>query len=387
MEKQKRIVIIAINLLLIFLTNSELYYYMALSLVPGIGPIAGKTLIGYCGGAEAVFTEKKSILSKMPGIGPIGAATISKFKDFDLVDDELKFMEENNIRGIYFQSADYPVRLKQEHDSPLVIYVKGNTDFNHQRIVGIVGTRKNTHYGAEITKKIVEGLSAYNIYTISGMAYGIDICAHKYSIEFGIPSIAVVAHGLDTLYPGQHTSHAKKMIESGGAIVSEHMSKTDLNPDLFPRRNRIVAGMCDALLVVESQKRGGSMITAEIASGYNKDVFAVPGRATDPMSEGCNELIKSLKAALCESALDLANGMNWTTNQSEHEKPNQLMMFQTLTEDEKKLIECLHNKDRQFDDLLFETQIPVNKLSFLLLDMEMKGLLSSLPGKRYCITR
>ncbi|MBS3914072.1 MAG: DNA-processing protein DprA [Bacteroidetes bacterium] len=363
--------------------SQELYYQIALSLVPGVGPVMAKSLIGYCGGAEAVFTEKKSRLAKIPYVGKTSVDSITAFHDFEMVDQEIQFIERSGIRAIPFGSNDYPLRLRQEMDSPLVLYSKGNTNLNHHRIVGIVGTRKNTFQGAEITRKIVEGLKKYDVIIASGLAYGIDICAHKACLEFDIPTIGVVAHGLDILYPGHHKAYAKKMVETGGAVLSEHISGTALNPDLFPRRNRIVAALCDCIIVIESKGSGGSMITAEIASGYNRDVFAVPGRPTDLMSEGCNALIKNLKAALCESAEDIAHGMNWDLPEKFNTVPRQTEMFMELNAEEKKVMDILIQKETCFDDIFLETQIPVSKLSFILLDMEMRGLLRSMPGKKY----
>lgn len=369
------------------LTDSELYYQIALSQVPGVGPVMSKHLIGYCGGAEAVFKEPKSTLARIPGVGELSAGSIYSYSQFDSIEKELDFIQTNNIRAIHYSSPDYPLRLKQELDSPIVLYVKGETDLNHSRMVAIIGTRKNTNLGAEITRKFVEEFAPYNVHIISGLAYGIDIAAHKASIEYNVPTIAVVAHGLDTLYPGQHRAHASKMIEAGGCIVSEHISGTALNPDLFPRRNRIVAALCDCVIVVESQKRGGSMITAEIASSYNRDVFAVPGSPIAPMSEGCNYLIKSLKAGLCESAQDVTNGMNWELSNSPIPKSTQSELFNNFTDRERSIVEILQNGDKTYDELFICSQIPVNSLSFMLLDFEMRGIIRSMPGKRYSLIR
>lgn len=362
----------------------ELFYQLALSLVPGVGPVVGKSLIAYCGSASAVFTESQSRLAKIPGAGPMVAGCIHRFTDFQVAEQEMEFAIRNEIRVLPYTSKDYPIRLKQVPDSPLILFVKGETNFNHDRMVGIVGTRKNTIHGAEITKKLVEGLAGYNAYTISGLAYGIDICAHKASLEYRVPTIAVLAHGLDLLYPGQHFRTAQQMIEQGGSLVSEFISGTPMNKDLFPRRNRIVAGMCDCVVVVESMGKGGSMITAEMASDYNRDVFAVPGRPTDIMSEGCNMLIKNLKAGLCETAIDIGNGMNWESNTSKAAE-KQIRMFEELTEDEAMVVEVLHKQNGTYENLLLETGIPVNRLSVLLVEMEMKGIIRGLPGKQYAI--
>lgn len=370
------------------ISDQELFYQIALVCVPGVGPVAGKTLISYCGSAEAVFTSSKKLLAKIPGVGPVSAQAIQAYTDFSIPENEMRFIIQHNIRGIHYNSPEYPLRLKQNMDSPLVLFVKGDTNLNHDKIVGIVGTRKCSPYGVEMTRRIIEGLKPHNAYIISGLAFGIDICAHKYAMDMDMPTMGVVGHGLDILYPGQHKNHARRMIEQGGAVISEFFSGTPLNKDLFPRRNRIVAGLCDALIVVESMARGGSMITAEIANSYNRDVFAVPGRATDPMSEGCNLLIKNLKAAICENATDISNGMNWYLPEDlKPGRPVQNTLLLELNDTEKLIVNALNNSEKHYDDLLFETQIPVSKLSYTLLDLEMKGLLKALPGKKYGMYR
>lgn len=369
-------------------TENELFYHLALSLVPGVGPVAGKSLISYCGSATAVFHENKRRISKIPGIGSSIANALFCFKDFHRAENELKFIKQNRLIALHYTSKEYPIRLKQVIDSPLVLYVKGDTDLNQKKIVAIVGTRKNTHYGSEITRRIIEDLKPYNVAVISGMAYGIDITAHKACLENNLPTIGVLGHGLDMLYPAQHKKYALQMLEQEGALITEFTSQTPLNKDLFPRRNRIVAGMCDCVLVVESMVKGGSMLTADIASSYNKDVFAVPGRVTDIMREGCNYLIKTLKAAPCENAEDLANGMNWSkVDEIKPKKVIQTEMFHTLNGDEQKIVYTLTEGEKNYDDIFFHTQIPIHKLNPILLDLEMKGLLQSLPGKMYGVLR
>lgn len=360
---------------------------MALSRVPGIGPIAGKQLISYCGSAKAAFSEKKKVLAAIPGIGQYFAGAITSFTDFNRIADEIEFAEKNQIRIVGFTNPEYPVRLKQELDGPLVLYVKGTADLNANRIAGVIGTRRNTLQGADQTRKLVEELLPYQVAIASGLAYGIDIIAHRSCLDYKIPTLAVLAHGLDTVYPSSHTIHARKIVDEGGALISEHMSGTALNPDLFPRRNRIVAALCDCIIVVESQRTGGSMITAEIASSYNRDVFAFPGRPQDSMSEGCNYLIKSLKAAMCESGEDVAKGMNWEIPDQKTKVTRQNLMFEDLTTEERKITELVSPGELVYDELLVQSQIPVHKLSFMLLDLEMRGIIRSLPGKKYSIYR
>lgn len=362
----------------------ELLSLLKLSLIPGIGAVSGKSLISYCGSAEAVFREKKRFLEKIPGIGKHGASSIKEFEATKLAEDELSYCEKNGIQILTYTDAAYPVRLKQLLDSPLVLFVKGQCSLNHDRFLGVVGTRRNTSDGADITRQIIRGLKEAGIFTISGLAIGIDACAHKASIEENIPTIGVVAHGLDMIYPQRHASLAEKMLENGGAIISETFHGTALHPDLFPRRNRIVAGMCDALLVVESQIRGGSMITAQIAHSYDREVFAVPGKPNDNMSSGCNFLIKNLKAAMCVSADDLLSEMNWIPEKNSKKTANrQLEVFSNLNQEEKILVDLLSQGECHVDRLLTETDYPMSKLTLLLLELEMKGLVRSLPGKAY----
>ena len=355
---------------------------MSLSQIPGIGTISGKTLISHCGSAEAVFKEKKRILEKIPGIGSMGAAAIRQETGAYAAEKEIKFIEQSCIRVLPYTSPDYPIRLKQILDSPLLLFVKGSTELNPMRTCAIVGTRKNTADGTQTTRNIVSGLKQHACHIISGLAFGIDIIAHKTAVDEQIPTVAVVAHGLDMVYPLRHKSVADKMLASGGAIVSELFSGTPLHPDLFPRRNRIVAGMSDAVVVIESMIRGGSMITAQIAHSYDRDVFAVPGKPDDKMSEGCNYLIKNLKAGLCENANDIARGMNWDLGSVKHTNIQTTLMFD-LSPEEKLIMDCLKGKSRHFDELLLSTGLPMSRLTLLLLEMEMKQMVGSLPGKMY----
>ncbi|MBL7812807.1 MAG: DNA-protecting protein DprA [Bacteroidetes bacterium] len=364
--------------------STETYHHMALSLVPKIGPVLGKTLISYCGGAEAVFKEKKNNLLKIPGMGDLMTRELRSFTSFSAVDDELKFAEKYKIRILPYTHSAYPSRLKQALDSPLVLFVKGDADLNHHRMTGIVGTRRNTDLGTDSTRNLVNGLKPYDSYIVSGLAYGIDICAHKTAIACDLPTIGVVAHGLDLIYPAKHRSIAEEMLEKGGAIVSEFFSGTPLHPDLFPRRNRIVAGMCDALIVIESMKKGGSMITADIAFSYNRDVFAVPGRPGDIMSEGCNLLIKSLKAGMAESAIDVARGMNWPDpGKKSRQQASQAQLFSHFSSDEMSVIHHLQDKILHIDTIAEVCKIPVHRLAHILLELEMKDAIESRPGMMY----
>jgi DNA processing protein len=368
--------------LLNILSDSELFYLLSLSQIPGIGPISGKILISHCGSAEAVFKEKRRLLEKIPGIGSIGAQAIKQENGALAAEKELRFIDKHGVRALPYTSTEYPIRLKQILDSPLVLFIRGNTALNPLRTAAIVGTRKNTATGAQLTKNIVADLKPHACHIISGLAFGIDIIAHKTALDEQIPTVAVVAHGLDLVYPLRHKAVADRMLENGGAIVSELFSGTTLHPDLFPRRNRIVAGMSDAVIVIESMVRGGSMITAQIAHSYDRDVFAVPGKPGDKMSEGCNFLIKHLKAGMCENAADIARGMNWDMDIGVR-KNRQTTMFFNLTPEEKLIADNLRKKQSHIDELLLATGLPMSRLSLLLLELEMKQMVLSLPGKVY----
>ena len=346
-----------------------------------VGNINAKTLLSYCGSAEAVLSENKSALIKIPGVNETIAKSIVHRETSTLAQKELAFMEKHNIQMLPYFDACYPKRLKQIADSPLYLFVKGSLDLNSQRFVAMIGTRKNTVYGAQMTEQLVEGLKKYNVNIISGLAYGIDAIAHAKANASRSPNCAVLAHGLDTIYPKKHHSLAQEIIYTGGSMVTEHLSKTSMHPDLFPRRNRIVAGMSDACVVVESGCKGGSMITAGISQRYNRTVFAIPGKKSDSMSIGCNQLIKNGQAMLCESAEDIARVMKWD-NASNHMNP-QIELFKELGEDQKLIIDLLQSKILSFDKLLILSQIPMGKLTTLLLEMEMEGLIQGLQGNSY----
>lgn len=294
--------------------SHPLLYNIGITLLPGVGSVTAKNLIAYCGSAEGVFREKKSRLEKIPGAGTVmisnlSSGTIQKDAQ-ERAEEEIKFIERKKIRALFFTDKEYPRRLLQCADGPVMIYVKGAVDLNTGRMIGIVGSRKSTPYGKKICEQMVEALASRRVMTVSGLAYGIDICAHRVSIKNNISTVGVLAHGLDKLYPAEHSNTAGKMTEHGG-LVSEFMSRTKMNPEYFPRRNRIVAGITDAVLVIEATYKSGALITAEIANSYDRDVFAVPGRLDDPSSEGCNLLIRANKAMLVQSAEDILRAMNW----------------------------------------------------------------------------
>jgi len=365
--------------------ENHLFHHIALTKVPLVGAVVAKNLIAYCGSAAAVFDTPKRDLRRIPGIGPLLAENIVKQKIFKETEEELLFIEKHKVKALTFLDDDYPQRLRQYNDSPIVLYYKGNADLNPSRIVSIVGTRKPSTYGRSICEELVAGLKDYNVMIVSGLAYGIDVCAHKKSLESGIETIGVLGHGLQKIYPATHKDVARKMIQQGG-LLTEYPSGTDAEREHFPMRNRIVAGMCDALIVVETNRKGGSMISAEIANGYFKDVFAIPGRPKDPQSKGCNYLIKSHKAALIESADDLIQAMNW--DHAGPPKSQQTELFIELSPEEKVVVDLLRvNEELSIDQLTLKTCTNSSQMASTLLGLEFKGLLKPLPGKRYILSR
>lgn len=366
--------------------SSSLQYNIALTQLKGIGPILAKNLLAQFGSTEAIFSESANALSKTIGIGSLLAKEIisSRQQALEIAKKELDFIQKNNITPLFFTDKSYPFRLKECIDAPMILFTKGNADFNSGKFVAVVGTRKITPYGQRLCEKFVEDLSKNHpdITLVSGLAYGVDVCAHKKSLETKTPTIGVVAHGLDRIYPPSHHNIAKKMIENG-AIVSEYLSKTKPEATNFVQRNRIIAGMCDAILIVESPKKGGALITAEFANNYNRDVFAFPGRVGDTHSEGCNRLIIKNKAALIQSAADVENFMGWEENR-EKTIVQPKFCFDNLSVDEQKVITLLtKEKELHINTIAIKSSIAISAVSSLLIEMEFKGLIRCLPGNKY----
>jgi DNA processing protein len=362
--------------------NSDLKYKIALALVPNIGDILAKRLVAYCGGVEAVFNEKKAALEKIPGIGSAYAQSVINHKVFDRAEEEIKFIEKNNITPLFYLDSDYPKRLSHCEDNPVMLYFKGNCNLNSEKIISIVGTREATEYGKRMCEKLIADLAIHNVTIISGLAYGIDICAHKAALDNKLPTVCTLAHGLDRMYPAVHKNTAEKMLENGGWLT-DFTSNTTPDRENFPRRNRIVAGISDATIVIESKKSGGSLITADIANSYNRDVFAFPGRVDDVCSEGCNAIIKQNKAALIQSAADLVYILGWEQTKKS-KAPQQKQLFIELSQDEEILVNALKEKESVgIDDLCFIAKLPMSKVSALLLTLEFSGIVRSLPGKAY----
>ena len=361
--------------------QESLVHQIALQLVPGVGDVLLKAMVAYCGGAEAVFREKQHHLEKIPGVGLHTATAVKRFNDWARAEEECAWVQRNGIRALFFTDTDYPFRLRHCSDSPALLFVKGNMDLNARRMIGVVGTRRASRQGKARTVSFTTELAAYGCSIVSGLAYGIDAQAHHAAVEAGIPTAAVVAHGLDVLYPPNHYQLSRNMLAGGGAIISDQLHGMKLSPEHFPKRNRIIAGLCDALLLVESMTDGGAMITADIALSYNRDVFAVPGRPEDEASAGCNLLIRSNRAALVCAANDIADMMGW--NQQKALVKQQLPLFRNLNQEEQILVSILQHHNKSVDELLNETGFSGSKLAHLLLNMELQGLITQLPGMNY----
>lgn len=364
--------------------ENELLYQLAISMIPGIGGITAKKLLAYCGGAEAVFREKASALRKIPGIGEGIARSVTSHKVFDRAAAEIAFIQTHGIRALYYTDEHYPFRLKHCEDGPVMLFVKGNTDLNRTRVVGVVGTRSITDYGRKKCQEIIEDLVRHDALIVSGLAYGVDALAHKTALSCGLQTAAVLGHGLDRIYPPMHTELAKKMIGQGG-LVTDFCSGTKPDRENFPKRNRIIAGICDAVIVIEAAVTGGALITANIANTYSRDVFALPGRTTDAYSMGCNRLIKTLKASLIESVADIEYALNWKSAENQKEKQKQL--FQELNEEEKMLVNIIREHPESAIDLLsHKSGLPPGKTAAILLNLEFKDVIFQLPGKCFSIS-
>ncbi len=353
-------------------------------MIPDVGPVLAKVLISYCGSAEAVFKATKKKLVKIPGVGLITAEKIIKADPFAQAEEQMKFLSNNDGKAITFHSDEYPQRLKHFESSPLVLYTRGNMNLNHKRTVAIIGTRKPTEQGKINCEKLIEGLKDYGVQIISGLAYGIDTCAHKKSVDLETETIGVMAHGLDILYPAENRKLVSKMVENGG-VITEFPINTRPDRENFPMRNRIIASMSDVVVVVESKRKGGSIITAEFANSYNKDVFAIPGRTTDEVSEGCNKLIKQHKANLLESAADISYIMRW--EETDKVRVVQKALFIDFTDEEQRVIDLLKEKDSvTVDEFSHLLKVPPSNLASMLLNLEFKGAIRSLPGKKYILS-
>ncbi len=364
----------------------SLHHQVALTFVKNIGPTLAKSLISYFGDAETVFNASKAKMLKVPGIGEKTVAQLNFSEALSKAEAELKFIEKNNVNVLFYTDAAYPKRLKNCNDSPILLYTQGNANLNAQHVISIVGTRNATEYGKQLCRQLVEELQQYNILIVSGLALGIDVAAHKECIKANVPTLGVLGHGLDRIYPSQNRSTADKMLENGG-LITEYPSGTIPDRENFPQRNRIVAGIADATVVIEASVKGGALITAEIANSYNRDVYAFPGRIGDEFSEGCNFLIRNNKAGLLTCAADLAYSLSWEKIDVAKPVIEQFMLPIDLTSNERLIFDILQQQKTPLaiDDLTIKANMPTSQLAMNLLNLEMQGYIKSLPGKTYVI--
>jgi DNA processing protein len=358
---------------------------VALHFIPGIGDYTIRQLISYCGSAEKVFTTPKGKLHKIPGIGSAIADTLLKGKSFEQAEKELLRAEQESTEILFYTDKKYPSRLKQIPDAPSMLYCKGNIDLESSKTVGIVGTRQATPYGKDQVEKLVESLVPHMPLIVSGLAYGIDIHAHKQAIKHNLPTVGIMGSGMDIIYPAAHKETARKMQENGG-LLTENPFGTKPDAHNFPQRNRIIAGLSDALIVVEAAEKGGALITAEIANSYNKDVFAYPGSVGITYSAGCNNLIKTNRAHLLTSIKDLEYIMNWTAHEVASRKKIHALSLDGYSQDEQTILTLLLDKSpAMIDELSWKSDLPISQLASVLLGLEFAGVVKSLPGKMYAL--
>ncbi len=360
-----------------------LLHQIALTLIPKIGDKTARKLLSIYPNVSDIFLAKPKDL-KAAGFSKVAIQSITKSEVLRMAEEELKFIEKNEIKTLFYADENYPYRLRFCDDAPVLLYYKGNVNFDHSKVLSVVGTRMATEYGKHICRKVIEDVaSAVDIVIVSGLAHGIDTQAHTVALENNIPTIGVVAHGHDILYPRLNTKLAANMLHNG-AVITEFRSNTIPDRENFPKRNRIIAGLSDAVLVVEAARKGGALITAEIANSYGREVFAFPGRIGDPYSEGCNNLINKNKAILIQSADDILNSMNWKPKKN---KNKQLKLFIDLSDDEAKLVNFIHHNElADIDTIIQKNELNPTHAASLLLSLELKNAIQCMPGKRYCTT-
>jgi DNA processing protein len=358
--------------------------FLALHFIPGIGHNLIKQLISYTGSADAVFKTPKGKLLKIPGIGDVTAESIIRQKSLLQAEKEFSLAEKQQVQIHFYTDKSFPSRLKQLPDAPTLLYSKGKINFESNKTVAIIGTRKATQYGKEMVDLLTKDLVKHDPLIVSGLAYGIDIHAHKKALQYELNTIAIMGSGIDIIYPAAHKDTVNKMLNYGGIVTENHFG-TAPDAHRFPERNRIIAGLADAVIVIEAAAKGGALITADIANSYNKDVFAIPGNIGQPTSEGCNKLIKTNQAHLINSVADLEYIMGWDKISNSKTTKQTLIEMSSFSEDEQLIIKAMIdlNKSIQIDELSWRVQVPVHQLAAILLNLEFKGAVQSLPGKQY----
>lgn len=360
--------------------KEELRYILALQKTKGIGDIIAKKLISTLGSASAVYKEKPQNIRKLNGIGAITIANLKDKTPLKEAEKEVEFIIKNNLKTLYFLDDDYPKRLTYCIDGPILLFQKGTTSFENRKVISIVGTRKITAYGRDCCEQLIADLKVFNPIIVSGFAYGVDICAHRAAIKNGLETVAVLAQGFASLYPKSHKKYEKELL-ANGSFLTEFWHHDQPLREHFLQRNRIIAGLSEATIVIESAEKGGSLVTADIADSYNRDVFAVPGRITDKFSNGCNRLIKQNKAVMLNSAEDLINELSWEKSASAP-KNIQPQLFVELSETEQLIVSFLQSNGRQQLDLIsLNNQLTIQQTASILFNLEMKGMVKPLPGK------
>lgn len=363
--------------------SQDLLFYVATSMLQAVGPIKAKQLISYLGSPEQIFKESRKNLEKIPNIGPSIAKEIRENDVLNKAEKEVEYILKNNISTFVYVEDTFPFRMKNCEDGPLLFYSKGKVDFNAQKIISIVGTRNATEYGRQCCKNLINDIKAHKPIIVSGLAFGIDACAHKEALNAGLETIAVLGSPLCNVTPASNIEIARSIVKQG-CVISEYHSQIVLDSKLFVRRNRIIAALSDATIVVESKEKGGALITADFAMQYNRDVCAFPGNAGNKFSQGCNNLIKSNAAALIENGADLEKILNWDIPEK---KVIQKSLFINISEEEQKIIDYLSAQpDCSIDKIAIDCKIPMSKLSSLLLNLEFSGLVIRLPGSCFRTT-
>ena len=365
----------------LLLKEEELLAILRLQKSKGIGDVIAKKLIVNVGDAEQVFKEKTSILEKINGVGAHSLKHLFDKESLLLAEKELDYILKNNYEYSYFLDNDYPKNLQNCIDSPILFFKDGNINLENEKIISVVGTRNMSSYGRDFINNLIDELAEYNQVIVSGFAYGVDICAHKAAMKHNLQTIGVLAHGFEQIYPKVHKKYINQVNENGG-FITEFWSEEQPLRENFLKRNRIVAGISKATIIIESAAKGGSLVTADIANSYNRDVFAVPGRTTDIYSKGCNDLIKNNKAHLLTSSSDIVKMLNWDIQ--EQPKVIQKQLFVDLNDNEQKIYDLLFEKGALVLDVIaLECNIPIFNLSSILLQMELKGVVKPLPGKMF----
>ncbi|HEY0272453.1 MAG TPA: DNA-processing protein DprA [Chitinophaga sp.] len=362
--------------------TQELIHQITLTQIPQIGDVLAKRLLEHFGSAGTLFQARFRELAAIPEVGPFRALQIKQFRDFAKVEAELSFLEHYQIRPVFYTDAAYPERLRQCHDAPVLLYQKGDASLLAPRMLSVIGTRRPSTHGRAVCEALVAGLAPLGVTIVSGMAYGIDIIAHQAALAAGLPTIGILGHGLDRMYPAAHKTTAREMVQQGGALLTDFTSGTLPDKQNFPKRNRIVAGISDATLVIETGLQGGSLITANLAFSYNRDVLAVPGRMTDELSAGCHALIRSNKAQLVTCVEDIVQALGWDLP-----RPGPVVqpsLFVALNNTEKAVAALFNDSlPRHIDDILRNSPLPNSEVASAVLSLEMQCVIRSLPGQYY----